>query len=142
MKHKKGKLLRRKRKSTEKKDLKINDNGAENEPEDYVEQNDDVTEEIDYQSGDDEEQSMDETLNDDDADDGQSFSGEDPEKKQRKSGVVYIQTVPPQFTVSKMRDVLSKFGEVGRIFLQVEFFNECLWIVWIFWHSLFDIYVC
>lgn len=45
----------------------------------------------------------------------------DPETKQRKSGVVYIQTVPPMFTVSKLREVLSTYAEIGRLYLQVHF---------------------
>ncbi|KAI1720883.1 activator of basal transcription 1 [Ditylenchus destructor] len=44
----------------------------------------------------------------------------DPETKQRKSGVVYIQTVPPMFTVSKLREVLSTYAEIGRLYLQAE----------------------
>lgn len=44
---------------------------------------------------------------------------EDPERKQRKSGVIYVQTIPPQFTVAKMREALSKYGQLGRIYLQV-----------------------
>jgi len=40
--------------------------------------------------------------------------------RKRKSGVIYIQTVPPLFTVTKMREVLSSYGEVGRIFLKAE----------------------
>ena len=46
-------------------------------------------------------------------------SAVDPEKRQRKTGVVYIQTVPPLFTVSRMREELSRYAEVGRIYLQV-----------------------
>lgn len=45
----------------------------------------------------------------------------DPEKKEKKSGVVYIQTVPPHFTVLKMRGVLSQYAEIGRIYFQVYF---------------------
>jgi hypothetical protein len=37
----------------------------------------------------------------------------------KKSAVVYIQTVPPLFTVTRMREILSAYGEVGRIYLQV-----------------------
>ena len=40
-------------------------------------------------------------------------------KKLKKSGVMYIQTVPPLFTVTKLREILSSYGEVGRIFLKV-----------------------
>uniref|UniRef100_A0A0R3S047 Activator of basal transcription 1 n=1 Tax=Elaeophora elaphi TaxID=1147741 RepID=A0A0R3S047_9BILA len=43
-----------------------------------------------------------------------------PEAKERKSGIIYFQTLPPNFTVSRMRDEMSKFGEIGRIYLQAE----------------------
>lgn len=43
----------------------------------------------------------------------------DPKKKEKKSGVLYIQTIPPNFTVSKMRAVLSQYSEIGRIYFQV-----------------------
>uniref|UniRef100_A0A915PYF5 Activator of basal transcription 1 n=1 Tax=Setaria digitata TaxID=48799 RepID=A0A915PYF5_9BILA len=43
-----------------------------------------------------------------------------PEEKERKSGIIYFQTLPPNFTASRMRDEMSKFGEIGRIYLQAE----------------------
>ncbi|KAM3721180.1 Activator of basal transcription [Dirofilaria immitis] len=43
-----------------------------------------------------------------------------PEIKERKSGIIYFQTLPPNFTVSRMRNEMSKFGEIGRIYLQAE----------------------
>ncbi|CAG9540118.1 unnamed protein product [Cercopithifilaria johnstoni] len=43
-----------------------------------------------------------------------------PEVKERKSGIIYFQTLPPNFTASRMRDEMSKFGEIGRIYLQAE----------------------
>ncbi|VDK83044.1 unnamed protein product [Litomosoides sigmodontis] len=43
-----------------------------------------------------------------------------PELKERKSGIIYFQTLPPHFTVSRMRDEMSRFGEIGRIYLQAE----------------------
>ncbi|VDN51270.1 unnamed protein product [Dracunculus medinensis] len=46
--------------------------------------------------------------------------GEHPESKEQKSGIIYLQTVPPNFTVSRMREEMSKYGEIGRIFLQRE----------------------
>ena len=49
----------------------------------------------------------------------QDEAEQNPERKQRNSGVIYIQTVPPFFTVTKLRETLSKYGDVGRIFLQV-----------------------
>lgn len=44
-----------------------------------------------------------------------------PQAKERKSGIIYFQTLPPNFTVSRMREEMSKFGEIGRIYLQVSF---------------------
>lgn len=44
-----------------------------------------------------------------------------PEVKERKSGIIYFQTLPPNFTASRMRNEMSKFGEIGRIYLQVNF---------------------
>uniref|UniRef100_A0A914CQH9 Activator of basal transcription 1 n=1 Tax=Acrobeloides nanus TaxID=290746 RepID=A0A914CQH9_9BILA len=45
---------------------------------------------------------------------------DDPEEKQRKSGVVYLQTIPPLYTVSRIREEFSNFGIVGRVYLQAE----------------------
>ncbi|VDK45325.1 unnamed protein product [Anisakis simplex] len=45
---------------------------------------------------------------------------ESPEETEKKSGIIYFQSLPPLFTVSKMRDEMSKLGEVGRIYLQAE----------------------
>ncbi|VDM45510.1 unnamed protein product [Toxocara canis] len=50
-----------------------------------------------------------------------TFSGnEHPEDSERKSGIIYFQSLPPMFTVSRMREEMLKFGEVGRIYLQAE----------------------
>ncbi|CDK26729.1 unnamed protein product [Kuraishia capsulata CBS 1993] len=40
--------------------------------------------------------------------------------KIKKTGVVYISRVPPYMKPTKMRQVLSRFGEVGRLFLKPE----------------------
>lgn len=49
---------------------------------------------------------------------------EDPEKH---TGVVYLASIPPLFTVRKVREAFSNFGEIGRIYLQVihVLFGEC-----------------
>lgn len=62
---------------------------------------------------------------DSDGDDNEKPMAVDPEKRQRKTGVIYIQTVPPLFTVSRMREELSRYAEVGRIFLQVSSSYPC-----------------
>jgi predicted SprT family Zn-dependent metalloprotease len=41
------------------------------------------------------------------------------EDREKSTGVVYLSTVPQQFNAKKVRDALSSFGEIGRIFLQV-----------------------
>uniref|UniRef100_A0A914RKS7 Activator of basal transcription 1 n=1 Tax=Parascaris equorum TaxID=6256 RepID=A0A914RKS7_PAREQ len=46
--------------------------------------------------------------------------GEDPEERERRSGIIYFQSLPPFFTVTRMREEMSKFGEIGRIYLQAE----------------------
>uniref|UniRef100_A0A158R4V4 Activator of basal transcription 1 n=1 Tax=Syphacia muris TaxID=451379 RepID=A0A158R4V4_9BILA len=45
---------------------------------------------------------------------------EHPEYKEEKSGIIYFQTIPPFFTVARMRQEMSQYGEVGRIYLQAE----------------------
>lgn len=42
------------------------------------------------------------------------------EKKIKKSGVVYLSSLPPYMKPQKLRHIMSKFGEVGRIFLKPE----------------------
>lgn len=42
------------------------------------------------------------------------------EEKERKSGVLYFSSIPPLFTVTRMREEMAKFGKVGRIFLHPE----------------------
>ncbi|MFH4974435.1 hypothetical protein AB6A40_001144 [Gnathostoma spinigerum] len=45
---------------------------------------------------------------------------EDAVAKEKRTGIIYFQSIPPFFTVSRMRAELSKYGEVGRIYLQAE----------------------
>jgi ESF2/ABP1 family protein len=40
------------------------------------------------------------------------------EERQRRSGVVYFPTIPPGFTVSRMREELSKLADIKRIYLK------------------------
>lgn len=42
------------------------------------------------------------------------------EKKIKRSGVVYLSSLPPYMKPQKLRHVMSRFGEVGRIFLKPE----------------------
>lgn len=41
-------------------------------------------------------------------------------KKKKIPGVVYLSYIPPKMNVKTVRSMLSKFGELGRIFLQPE----------------------
>ena len=37
-----------------------------------------------------------------------------------KPGIIYLSTVPPYMKPNKLRNMMSQFGDVGRIFLQPE----------------------
>lgn len=39
-------------------------------------------------------------------------------KKTKKRGIVFLSTIPPYMNVAKIREIFSKYGEVGRIYLQ------------------------
>uniref|UniRef100_A0A0N4ZP09 Activator of basal transcription 1 n=1 Tax=Parastrongyloides trichosuri TaxID=131310 RepID=A0A0N4ZP09_PARTI len=41
-------------------------------------------------------------------------------EKEKKSGVIYLQTVPPLYNVAKVREVLSRYGKINRIHLTVD----------------------
>uniref|UniRef100_A0A224YST5 ESF2/ABP1 family protein n=1 Tax=Rhipicephalus zambeziensis TaxID=60191 RepID=A0A224YST5_9ACAR len=41
-------------------------------------------------------------------------------KKKKVPGVVYLSYIPPKMNVKTVRSMLSKYGELGRIFLQPE----------------------
>lgn len=44
-----------------------------------------------------------------------------------KSGVIYLSRIPTKMTVSVLRDILSRYGDVGRIFLRPDgTFNMCM----------------
>ncbi|CAH0557900.1 unnamed protein product [Brassicogethes aeneus] len=40
-------------------------------------------------------------------------------KKSPKRGIIYLSTIPPYMNVSKIREVFSEFGTVGRVYLQL-----------------------
>lgn len=42
------------------------------------------------------------------------------EKKIKKTGVVYLSSLPPYMKPQKLRQIMSRFGEIGRIFLKPE----------------------
>jgi ESF2/ABP1 family protein len=39
---------------------------------------------------------------------------------EKRSGVIYLQTIPPLFTVRRIRETFEQFGDIGRIYLQAE----------------------
>lgn len=57
--------------------------------------------------------------NEDETEDKQSDSGTGLlRKKTKKRGIIYLSTIPPYMNVAKIREIFSKFGEIGRIYLQ------------------------
>jgi ESF2/ABP1 family protein len=38
--------------------------------------------------------------------------------KKQKCGIVYISTLPPHMNVTKIREIFSLYGDIGRVFLQ------------------------
>lgn len=38
--------------------------------------------------------------------------------KKRKCGIVYISTLPPHMNVTKIREIFSLYGDIGRVYLQ------------------------
>ncbi|CAH1130606.1 unnamed protein product [Ceutorhynchus assimilis] len=52
-----------------------------------------------------------------------SSSSLEPEKKVEhkpsKKGILYLSTIPPYMNVTKIREVFSEFGKVGRVYLQL-----------------------
>lgn len=38
--------------------------------------------------------------------------------KTKKRGIVFLSTIPPYMNVAKIREIFSKYGEIGRIYLQ------------------------
>lgn len=39
--------------------------------------------------------------------------------KKRKRGIVYLSNIPKYMNISKIRELFSIYGEVGRIYLQL-----------------------
>jgi hypothetical protein len=39
-------------------------------------------------------------------------------RKKQKCGIVYISTLPPHMNVTKIREIFSAHGDIGRVFLQ------------------------
>ncbi|XP_067009096.2 activator of basal transcription 1 [Anabrus simplex] len=47
-----------------------------------------------------------------------AISSRQDQLKKRKRGIIYISTIPPYMTVTKITEIFSQYGEVGRVFLQ------------------------
>ena len=92
----------------------------------------------------DEEDSMevdeDDQVDDDEAsehsDDAEEFIGKsrgtalkdaalDVEANVRKSGVIYLSSIPPGMNVAKLRDIMSQYGALGRIYLEPDLKGGC-----------------
>lgn len=40
------------------------------------------------------------------------------ESNVKKSGVIYLSSIPPGMNVSKLREIMSQYGALGRIYLE------------------------
>ncbi|GAV05321.1 hypothetical protein RvY_15473 [Ramazzottius varieornatus] len=40
------------------------------------------------------------------------------ESRVKKSGVVYLSTIPPGMNVAKLREIMSEYGKIGRLYLE------------------------
>lgn len=40
--------------------------------------------------------------------------------KKKKRGIIYLSTIPPYMNVTKVREIFGQYGELGRVFLQLE----------------------
>jgi ESF2/ABP1 family protein len=45
---------------------------------------------------------------------------------QEKAGVIYISRIPPGMQPTKVRHLMSQYGEVGRVYLQKEGMMTCI----------------
>uniref|UniRef100_A0AC35U074 Activator of basal transcription 1 n=1 Tax=Rhabditophanes sp. KR3021 TaxID=114890 RepID=A0AC35U074_9BILA len=61
-----------------------------------------------------------EALDNDEDDESMEVVNEDAVAQEKGSGMVYLQTIPPFYNVAKIREVLSRFGEIGKIHLTVD----------------------
>lgn len=40
-------------------------------------------------------------------------------KKKAKRGIIYLSTIPKYMNVTKIREIFSSYGEIGRVYLQL-----------------------
>ena len=57
---------------------------------------------------------------------------------QEKAGVIYISRIPPGMQPTKVRHLMSQYGEVGRVYLQKEGTTTFMH----FWHYVFNASRC
>lgn len=101
--------------------------------EDEEEQNDDEEEKRedgDFDDDDEEEGAAADRRDDEDKDVGDKDAVEVKEKKKKVKnvfqdrkcvpGIIYLGHIPPRFRPKQLRNLLSVYGEIGRIFLQPE----------------------
>ncbi|XP_026822934.1 pre-rRNA-processing protein esf2-like [Rhopalosiphum maidis] len=50
--------------------------------------------------------------------DSESLLSVDSATKTRKKGIVYLSSIPKYMNVTKLRELLGQYGEIGRVFLQ------------------------
>lgn len=48
----------------------------------------------------------------------ESILSVDSSTKTRKKGIVYLSSIPKYMNVTKLRELLGQYGEIGRVFLQ------------------------
>ncbi|XP_043262074.1 activator of basal transcription 1-like [Colletes gigas] len=41
------------------------------------------------------------------------------ETKKRKRGIIYLSSIPKYMNIAKIREILSEYGEIGRVYLQL-----------------------
>lgn len=62
------------------------------------------------------------TTNKEESDNEEPVPGSSKElkpKKTPKRGIIYLSTIPLYMNVTKIREVFSEFGKVGRVYLQL-----------------------
>lgn len=40
-------------------------------------------------------------------------------RKKKKSGIIYLSTIPKYMNITKVREIFSTYGKVGRVYLQL-----------------------
>lgn len=60
-------------------------------------------------------------------------------KKPRKKGILYISSIPRYMNVAIMREMFSKYGTVGRIFLQPDI-KKCIFTISIYLYLIYLIF--